>query len=845
MRINKKTQTTRLWSASRLSKALCGVSNMLLSRERRVRALNISQKKMFTIVLFLCCSVVFLFLLDAGRRSAGEIVTITVVDPVDREYHLFYDNGKKGEYPFSSSIPAKHIGSTNKSALVFHIPFGSSAKLRLDFYKSANEEKSEVKLYEIRVRALGKEKILTAKGIADAFSPYPEGNEFLEGEYVMFSYSDDVVLYGAQNIPYNSEFKWEMEYLNMGICSLLSGLLLFLLILLVIFVQKLPNKKRLWVNHVLYMLFSSVLLMLGASILQHDSLIGVAEQIKNNPKYCLITIFTIFCLLDLLASIIGKAYANVIISTMLVFLCVVNIFKIKYRESPFFPSDLLLSKELNSILDGLDLTLSSNMILGIVLFLSIIVASIVIAKKYKDRFPQNRKKIFFVKFGVVGAVIYFLYFSALAVPGSGFDPIADYEKKGVVVGFLSNIQTMRRPKLNGYSENKVLQAMNNMTSRENHDDIRPNIIIIMSESFWDIEEFPGIEYEHELFPVYRRLQEEAVTGTILTSVFGGGTSTTEFEVLTGFSKQFLPLETTAYYNLRRLTTGDVFSVAQYLKAGGYKTMAIHPFLGKNYNRNVVYPNMGFDEFITADDFENPKSMRSFISDEAMVEKMIELYENHLENSEEPFFQFAVSVQNHPDYSASRWSGDEELMVSVTTPDISDSARDSLDDLATGLYYSDKALGELIAYFEHREEPVIIVMFGDHASKVGNTVDEIYYDLGMLSEKEAAYEHQYVQHRTPFMAWSNYKQIQSEEGVIASSFLLPVIFEKYGIESPSWFDFLYEVKNVCPGNSLNVVLHKDGSYSSSMTEDERAVYETYELLQYDYLYGKQWGRSVFQ
>ena len=83
------------------------------------------------------------------------------------------------------------------------------------------------------------------------------------------------------------------------------------------------------------------------------------------------------------------------------------------------------------------------------------------------------------------------------------------------------------------------------------------------------------------------------------------------------------------------------------------------------------------------------------------------------------------------------------------------------------------------------------------------------------------------------------------GLISSSFLLPSVFELYELNQPDWFHFLNDVKNICPGKSLNVVLHKNGTYSSTMTELEEEAYRKYELLQYDYLYGKQYGKDILK
>lgn len=131
------------------------------------------------------------------------------------------------------------------------------------------------------------------------------------------------------------------------------------------------------------------------------------------------------------------------------------------------------------------------------------------------------------------------------------------------------------------------------------------------------------------------------------------------------------------------------------------------------------------------------------------------------------------------------------------------------------------------------------------SKVGNSAYEIFEDTGLISKSDAKFKKQYIEHRTPFVAWSNYNDLNLDVGVIGSSNLLPVVFNSYRLDRPLWFDFLYDVYKVSPGYSLNVVLHNNGTYSPDMSEEEKMTYRKYELLQYDYLYGEKYSSDLFK
>ena len=99
-------------------------------------------------------------------------------------------------------------------------------------------------------------------------------------------------------------------------------------------------------------------------------------------------------------------------------------------------------------------------------------------------------------------------------------------------------------------------------------------------------------------PFFKSLQQEAVGGELYVSVKGGNTANTEFEFLTGSTMQFLPTGSTPY---QAYVKRELPSLASYLKQYGYETLACHFASGSNWNRDQVYPLLGFDTFLTDTD----------------------------------------------------------------------------------------------------------------------------------------------------------------------------------------------------------------------------------------------------
>ena len=42
-----------------------------------------------------------------------------------------------------------------------------------------------------------------------------------------------------------------------------------------------------------------------------------------------------------------------------------------------------------------------------------------------------------------------------------------------------------------------------------------------------------------------------------------------------------------------------------LKQEGYATVALHPYIAANWNRDIVYEAMGFDEFLSRSNWNYP------------------------------------------------------------------------------------------------------------------------------------------------------------------------------------------------------------------------------------------------
>ena len=124
---------------------------------------------------------------------------------------------------------------------------------------------------------------------------------------------------------------------------------------------------------------------------------------------------------------------------------------------------------------------------------------------------------------------------------------------------------------------------------------------------------------------------------------------------------FLPAGSIPY---QQYITKNTPSMASYLKSLGYETYAMHPYYASGWNRDKIYPLLGFDSFYSSTDFYGSTYERGYIDDSSCVDKIIETYEK--KDAGTPAFIFNVTMQeSQPIYRRlsessgkcySRWNG---------------------------------------------------------------------------------------------------------------------------------------------------------------------------------------------
>lgn len=318
--------------------------------------------------------------------------------------------------------------------------------------------------------------------------------------------------------------------------------------------------------------------------------------------------------------------------------------------------------------------------------------------------------------------------------------------------------------------------------------VKPNIIIIQSEAFWDINKMP-IELSRNPIPTFEALRQESRYGELYVPVVGGGTSNTEFEILTGLTLKLFYSDWYMIYSDG--IEAPMVSLASILRKQGYETVGVHPFHSWYYKRNQVYRHLGFNTFKSMEFINHPDTVGGLVSDKYITEEII----REIESSDAPLFNFSVTMQNHGPYSNQRFEPDE-VTIEVKG-DMSDDTRYALTNYVQGLELSDIALGRLIEYLRESDEPTLVLFYGDHLPMLGEDY-KAFRETGYVgNESSEALQETLDMMAVPYILWANYPIETGHTPTENMSFMGPKLLDAAGLDMPEYMKQLFVLSKQMP------------------------------------------------
>lgn len=365
----------------------------------------------------------------------------------------------------------------------------------------------------------------------------------------------------------------------------------------------------------------------------------------------------------------------------------------------------------------------------------------------------------------------------------------------------------------------------------------PDIIFVTSESFFDITRLPGLTFENDPLPVFHELSDACTNGRFLSNTYGGGTGYVEMEMFTAMTSSLLK-EGDTLSTLPSAAYGDLPTTVRMLKKAGYATTALHSHDDTLYNRSTIYPLIGFDSVLFAEDFVTPAEIKgSFISDKTFAQEIIARYEAR--DPSAPCFLYGLSMENHQGYTADKYP--EPSGFPVQCDKLSDEDLAMVDSLVMGLHDADASLGMLTEYFSHVDRPVMLVFVGDHLPSMNLSDGVSLYTRLVYSPTEEASdwdeETMFNMLSTDYLIWTNYETQHVPDHTESCTFLGLHALKRAGLELNDYFSWLDEdVASQMLLSRHRFFAAADGTPSYEVPDTFQKTLETYTAVERNLLYG---------
>ena len=465
---------------------------------------------------------------------------------------------------------------------------------------------------------------------------------------------------------------------------------------------------------------------------------------------------------------------------------IANHFVILFRGKPIMPADLKAIGTAKEVAGGYDLTPTWQIIVSVIVVALFLTAVLLVWKKIKPKEKTPFKKQLTSR-GIGAAIAIGLMIFSVNNPA--FSQLNDFQwdakvlegfhREGIALTFVKSAISAHVDKPESYSRETVESYLKEYQADTKTKGTRPTrIIMVMNEAFSDLRTV-GLDENIDVMPFIDSLDKNTIEGSLYVSVLGGGTCNTEFEALTGNTLAFLGA---GAYPYTENVTRPMFSLASYFNSNGYLTEAFHANEPQNWNRNMVYPNLGFETFHSLNDYPSVEFLHNYITDASdynFIEKQ------DAENDEKPRFLFNVTIQNHADYDHF-----DDVLEAETLKPYEDSLHQNVRVYLSLLKVSDDSIRQMIEKYKNDEEPTMIVFFGDHQPMLPSAAqNDVYTNM-----------QGYIDYfKSKFFIWTNYDTETEHDASISANYLPWLILERGNFPLPPYVQMLKEVHEKYPSS----------------------------------------------
>ena len=530
--------------------------------------------------------------------------------------------------------------------------------------------------------------------------------------------------------------------------------------------------------------------------ISRHSVVAAWDYMTGTPLVFLYNAFMIFVTFSIVYLFKRRIFVRMIIGAVWVILGIANGYILLKRVTPFNAQDLKIAGDgialINNYCNGFEVVVIA---VGAVALLIWLISMWRRGGQYAGKIHHIAALI-----GIIVCGVLYTFVTNIAIDkrvvSTYFGNIAfAYEDYGLPYCFSASLFNTGISEPNGYTKKAMAKIDKdgelNQTAASRSSDELPNIIVVQLESYFDVANAEFFTTSEDACPNLRNLYQNYSNGYFKVPSVGAGTANTEFEVLTGMNLRYFGPGEYPYKTYSKKHPTE--SAATALASLGYGTHALHDNTGNFYSRANVFNNMGFDTF-TSKEFMNvlQTTENGWAKDEILTQHIMEA----MDTTKQEDFVFTVSVQGHGNYPETQVIENPKIKVEG----IEDEAlKNKWEYYVNQVYEMDQFVGDLIKAVEERNEPSLVVFYGDHLPTMGLKAEDL--------------KSRYL-YNTSYVIWDNIG-LQKDDKNIPAYQLMSEVLNRLDIHSGTVFNYHQQRKGT-------------KNYLSDL-----------ELLQYDILYGKQY------
>lgn len=530
--------------------------------------------------------------------------------------------------------------------------------------------------------------------------------------------------------------------------------------------------------------------------ISRHSVVAAWDYMTGTPMVFLYNAFMIFVTFSIVYLFKRRIFVRMIIGAIWVILGIANGYILLKRVTPFNAQDLKIAGDgialINNYCNGFEVVV---IVVGAVALLIWLISMWRRGGQYAGKIHHIAALI-----GIIVCGVLYTFVTNIAIDkrvvSTYFGNIAfAYEDYGLPYCFSASLFNTGISEPNGYTKKAMAKIDKdgelNQTAASRSSDELPNIIVVQLESYFDVANAEFFTTSEDACPNLHNLYQNYSNGYFKVPSVGAGTANTEFEVLTGMNLRYFGPGEYPYKTYSKKHPTE--SAATALASLGYGTHALHDNTGNFYSRANVFNNMGFDTF-TSKEFMNvlQTTENGWAKDEILTHHIMEA----MDTTKQEDFVFTVSVQGHGNYPETQVIENPKIKVEG----IEDEAlKNKWEYYVNQVYEMDQFVGDLIKAVEERNEPSVVVFYGDHLPTMGLKAEDL--------------KSRYL-YNTNYVIWDNIG-LQKDDKNIPAYQLMSEVLNRLDIHSGTVFNYHQQRKGT-------------KNYLSDL-----------ELLQYDILYGKQY------